>query len=287
VPAARTPSSATRTLSGISGQDVRTGQLTFIGTATVLLRCGGFTILTDPNFLHKGDYAKLGYGLRSKRLTEPALSIPELPPLDFVVLSHHHGDHFDEVATASLDKDLPIVTTPHAAKKLAASGFNSPVPLHTWDSQLFVRGESSVRVTAVPGKHAPQPLQTFLPPVMGTLLEFAPKGQIAYRVYVTGDTLFHDRLAEIPRRYPEIDLAAIHLGGTRIAGILLTMNAAQGVRTLDLIRPRIAVPIHFGDYGVFKEPLSVFKDAVEQAILPIQVRYLDRGETLELSLNEA
>ena len=36
----------------------------------MILRYGGFTILTDPNFLHKGDHVHLGYGLRSERLTE-------------------------------------------------------------------------------------------------------------------------------------------------------------------------------------------------------------------------
>jgi L-ascorbate metabolism protein UlaG (beta-lactamase superfamily) len=35
-------------------------------------------------------------------LPEPALEIDDLPPLDFVMLSHHHGDHFDDVAAARL-----------------------------------------------------------------------------------------------------------------------------------------------------------------------------------------
>lgn len=38
-----------------------TGEIFFIGTATVLLRYAGFTILTDPNFLHKGDHVHLHY----------------------------------------------------------------------------------------------------------------------------------------------------------------------------------------------------------------------------------
>jgi len=37
--------------------------LTFIGTATTVLRLGDFTLLTDPNFLHKGQRVYLGYGL--------------------------------------------------------------------------------------------------------------------------------------------------------------------------------------------------------------------------------
>ena len=88
------------------------GSVFFVGTATVIIRYGGFTILTDPNFLHAGDHVHLGYGLRSRRLTNPAVEIEDLPPLDLVVLSHLHGDHFDRVAEAKLDKTLPIVTTP-------------------------------------------------------------------------------------------------------------------------------------------------------------------------------
>jgi len=101
----------------VPGED---GQLeiTFVGTATVLIRHAGGALLTDPNFLHRGEHAYLGYGLQSRRLTEPALQIHDLPPLDLVVLSHHHGDHFDRRAAAGLPRDLTIVTEPHAARTL-------------------------------------------------------------------------------------------------------------------------------------------------------------------------
>jgi hypothetical protein len=35
------------------GADQAVDSLTFIGTATTLIRLGGFTLLTDPNFLHR------------------------------------------------------------------------------------------------------------------------------------------------------------------------------------------------------------------------------------------
>src|SRR4051794_35627705 len=92
--------------------------VTFVGTATTLLRLGPFTLLTDPNFLHAGEPASLGYGLWSRRRTEPAMNVDELPPLDAVVLSHLHGDHFDRVAKARLPRSVPIVTTPSAALRL-------------------------------------------------------------------------------------------------------------------------------------------------------------------------
>lgn len=72
--------------------------VTFIGNATLLISCNDLTLLTDPNFLHKGQHAYLGYGLVSKRRKEPAIGINDLPRLDAIVLSHMHGDHWDRVA---------------------------------------------------------------------------------------------------------------------------------------------------------------------------------------------
>ena len=48
----------------------------FAGTATVIIRYAGFTVLTDPDFLPAGDHGHLGYGLMVKRL-EPCTSLPE------------------------------------------------------------------------------------------------------------------------------------------------------------------------------------------------------------------
>jgi L-ascorbate metabolism protein UlaG (beta-lactamase superfamily) len=260
--------------------DFRRGSIFFIGTATVIIRYAGFTILTDPNFLHAGDHVHLGYGLTSERLTNPAVEIEELPPIDFVVLSHYHGDHFDRVAEEKLAKDLPILTTGHAASELKDKGFTAPFALDTWQFITVEKGGARVRVTSMPGKHGPAVVEAFLPPVMGSMLEFQPAAnQAALRLYITGDTLIHDDLHEIPKRCGEIDLALFHLGGTQIMGILLTMDAEQGVEAIRIINPRELIPIHYNDYGVFKSPLEDFKRAVEAAGFADRVRYLGHGET--------
>jgi L-ascorbate metabolism protein UlaG (beta-lactamase superfamily) len=265
----------------VGGVATDTAEITFIGTATVLFRWAGFTVLTDPNFLHAGDHVYLGKGLFSTRRTDPAMGIDDLPPLDFVVLSHHHGDHFDRVAASRLDKDLPIVTEPHSARMLTKQGFRRPIALRTWESQRVRKGDAEIRVTSMPGKHAPDPIQRLIPPTMGSMLELSEQGRTRAHLYITGDTLVHDRLREIPARYPDIDACLIHLGGTRVAGIYLTMDGEQGVRCLQMVRPRRAVPIHYDDYTVFKSPLSDFQAEVERAGagLATEVHYVDRGET--------
>jgi len=260
--------------------DFASGSIFFVGTATVILRYAGLTLLTDPNFLHRGDHVHLGYGLTSARRTDPAIEFEALPPVDLVVLSHMHEDHFDRLVEQRLDRALPIVTTRHAAADLGSKGFTAARGLQTWETLTIVKGDTRLRITSMPGKHAPGILAALLPPVMGSMLEFGTAaGSVLLRLYITGDTLIHEHLKEIPRRYPDIDLALLHLGGTRILGILLTMDGKQGVEAIRIINPRTAIPIHYNDYTVFKSPLEDFQRAVKEAGLEDRVRYLHHGET--------
>lgn len=254
----------------------------FIGNATALLRCGPFTLLTDPNFLHRGQRAYLGAGLSTRRLTEPAMSIDELPRLDAVVLSHLHGDHWDRVARAKLDRGLPVVTTPHAAHRLQGwHRFRHAVGLRTWESHTLVKDGALLRITAMPGRHAPGAVRMLLPPVMGSLLEFGPaNGKVQYRVYITGDTLMFDGINQIARRNRNIDLAILHLGGTKLpGGIMVTMDGAQGADLFEEIRPGRAVPVHYNDYSVFSSPLDEFRREMDRRGFADLATYIEPGQS--------
>ncbi len=74
----------------------------WIGHATVLLRVGGMTILTDPVFSSR---VGVGLGLMTvgpRRLVAPALKLRELPPIDLILISHAHFDHLDRPTLARL-----------------------------------------------------------------------------------------------------------------------------------------------------------------------------------------
>lgn len=262
-----------------------TASVTFVGNATTLLRLGGFTLLTDPNFLHAGQRAYLGYGMWTRRLKDPALGIPDLPSLDAVLLSHLHGDHFDRVARRGLPRHLPVVTTPAAQRRLRRWGFRAASGLATWESHEFVRGDQLLRVTAVPAHHGPRGLARLLPPTMGEIIELERDGQPLLRVYVSGDTLYRADLAEIPRRYPRIDAMLVHLGGTRILGVLLTLDGRQGNRLTRLIRPRVTVPIHYDDYTVMRSPLRDYVSELDREAPVTRLLTVRRGETVELPVS--
>ncbi len=163
-----------------------------------------------------------------------------------------------------------------------------------------------IKVTGMPGKHIPpgplsvaNDLLAAVPPTNGWMVELgysSPGGLVGgsleefscgYRIYISGDTLFVPELNDIATKYThagkEIDLMLIHLGGTTIPSpkvplLMVTMDAQQGVKLMQLVKPDVTVPVHFDDYDVFVDPLENFKKAVEEAGLSGGVVYLDRGE---------
>jgi len=248
----------------------------------MLLRISGITILTDPTFVHRHEAVPLGYGLHTTRLTDPAVEIEDLPPIDLVLLSHLHGDHFDLVAEERLPRSVPIITTPQSARDLREMGFEGAVGLQTWDSVTLTQGQRHLRITSCPGQHGPGLVDRALPDVMGSVIEFG-SGDRPRRMYISGDTLLVDDLEEIPRRYPHIDVAVFHLGGTRVMGVLVTMDADQGVEAVRLIDAGTSIPVHYDDYDVNTSSLEEFLSAADATGLRERIHALCRGESFSLT----
>jgi L-ascorbate metabolism protein UlaG (beta-lactamase superfamily) len=255
--------------------------LTFVGNATTLLRLGAFTVLTDPNFLRRGQRAYLGKGLWSRRLKDPALQVDQLPSFDAVVLSHLHGDHFDRVARKGLDRAAPLFTTPPAARRLKRYGFATE-PMRTWDRIVLERDGQRLAVESLPGVHGFGAMGALLPPVMGTLLEHKALDGTTTRVYVSGDTLPGDHLDEIARRYPDVDAAVVHLGGTRVLAHTVTMDGPMFAEFLRRVRPRRAVPVHYDDYGVQVSGLDDAVAAARSVGFAEHLEVVPRGGTVAL-----
>jgi L-ascorbate metabolism protein UlaG (beta-lactamase superfamily) len=187
----------------------------------------------------------------------------------------------DRRARAELPKAPPVVTTRHGARELRKDGFTT-FALRTWETQAVTKGDATLRITSMPGVHSTNPvLKAALPPVMGSMLELeATPGVVSRRVYITGDTMPHLDLRQIATRYPDIDLALLHLGGTQILGMTVTMTGEHGAKLARLLAPTEAAAIHYDDYPVFKSPLADFRAAVERIGLPRTTAvYLERGET--------
>lgn len=136
---------------------------------------------------------------------------------------------------------------------------------------------------ALPAVHARGAMGRLLPPVMGSLLTYTGPDGGTLRLYLSGDTLTGDHLDEIADRHPHIDVAVVHLGGTRVLARTVTMDGAQGVDLMTRLRPALTVPVHLDDYPVFRSGLGDFLESARGAGLLAGVRVVRPGATTDLA----
>lgn len=143
-------------------------------------------------------------------------------------------------------------------------------------------------MTSLPGRHGPGWTQRLLPPVMGTMLEFAADdGSPRRRLYISGDTVLVEELKEIPARFDAIDVGVLHLGGTRLPagprlpfGLTVTMDGRQGAELVAMLTLPKAIPVHFDDYGVFASPLADFTGEMQRRGMSDRIIEVARGASV-------
>ena len=173
----------------------------WIGHATILLRIGNLTILTDPVMSNR---VGIGLGLITggpHRLYAPALSVNQLPPIDLILISHAHFDHLDRPTLCRLPKETPVITAHHTLDLIRDLGFRRITELQWGESLDF----SGLKFTARKVNH--WGARTFFDQHRGYnayLIESAD-----HRVLYGGDSAYQDHFKDLT----DIDLAILGIGG--------------------------------------------------------------------------
>ena len=252
--------------------DANANRITWLGHSTVVVELDGTRVITDPVLR-----ARL---VHLQRVAPPA-EREVLRGLDAALVSHLHYDHLDTWSLRRLGRDVRIVAPVGAGKFLRRKGF-----AHV--TELDVGGELSVggvSIRATPAEHdgGRGPFARGAP-----ALGYVVSGSL--RVYFAGDTDLFDGMAEVA---PDLDVALLPVAGwgpALPAGHLDPENAA---RALTLLRPRIAVPIHWGTYrriGMARDPELLRAPAEKFASLAgalapeVDVRVLPVGGSLPLTV---
>src|SRR5262245_28659312 len=166
-------------------------KITLIGGPTALIEIAGFRFVTDPTFDEPGEY-KLPHVTLIKT-SRPALSVDQLGTIDAMLLSHdQHVDNLDTAGRAFVKQASPVFTTTIGADRLGGSVEG----LRPWQSVTLSKGDSSVKVTATPARHGPAGIEPLAGDVIGFVLEDGSNN-----IYVTGDTVWYDGVAEVARRF--------------------------------------------------------------------------------------
>jgi L-ascorbate metabolism protein UlaG (beta-lactamase superfamily) len=256
-------------------------QVTYVGHATVLIVLAELRLLTDP---------LLGPGILHVRRRVPVPALEDLQGLDAILISHAHRDHLDHRSLRRLAAECPVVVPRGCAGGVRRSGARTVIELDEGRSAVVgtVPAEHGrppgcgVRVEAVHATHDGRryPLG-HCTASLGYLLHGPPN------IYFAGDTDLFGGMSSLAGR---VDLALLPIWGwgPRIpAGHLNPLRAAQAVAR---IRPRLAVPIHWGTlraWGAQRgqdplDPARAFGHEVSRLAPDTEVRILRPGEKTEL-----
>ncbi len=240
--------------------------LTWIGHASFLTQFNDLNVLIDPNFAN--------WLFLLKRIKRSGLRIEHLPPVDLVLLTHAHFDHFHKPTLRRLPHPK-IGVMPWGMGDLAHNlGFERVVELEWWESFTH----KDWKVTLTPSLHwGARVLRDHHRGYGGFLIEHQGR-----RIYHAGDSAYFDGFKEIGDRLrPEIALLPI---GAYLPESFrnVHMGPQEAMRTFKDLRAKWLVPMHYGTFRLsfedMDEPPRWLRDLAQQEGLSRRVRFLEEGK---------
>ncbi|MCR9278565.1 MAG: MBL fold metallo-hydrolase [Pseudomonadaceae bacterium] len=262
---------ASPALADATSQDNAT--VTWVGHATVLIQHQGINVLTDPVF---SDYASPVQWAGPKRVTKPALSLNELPPIHAVVISHDHYDHLDVASIKALGNEPMYYVPLGIGPWLIDRGIDSSriVERDWWQSSTLTIDGRSVEFTATPAQHfSGRGLSD------GNSRLWASWGLAwsDFTAWFGGDTGYNDsQFVEIGERLGPIDFAVIPIGAYRPRWFMKVVHVdpAEAVLIHQDIGAAQSMGIHWGAFILSAEeadePPRALAEAMAQSNLPAE-----------------
>jgi L-ascorbate metabolism protein UlaG (beta-lactamase superfamily) len=242
------------------------GRVTYLGHSTTVIEVDGVRLLTDP--------------VLRRRVAHLWRTSPVLDPgeVDAVLISHGHHDHLDLRSLARLPRELPVILARGLGQLLRRRGFSNVTEVEAGDETPV--GDVVVRTTRADHAGRPSPRRAAL------TVAFAVLG--SRRVFFAGDT---DVFAEMEGLVDDLDLALLPIWGWGAKIGPGHMDPERAAEALALLRPKAAVPIHWGTLRplyrstrarYLHDPPHAFVAAARRLAPEVAVQVLPPGGRLDL-----
>src|SRR5579864_8353297 len=249
--------------------------LTFIGHSGFLIQIGGRSLVVDPNFAR--------WLIVLKRQRRPGIRLRDLPPIDYVLVSHAHFDHLHRPSLRAIARltrwrrgQAPQLVVPTKVRDIVARlGFSRIHEMEWW--QEFRDGNLSF--THTPAQHWGARMLRDFHRGFGGYVVRTPQ----HSLYHAGDTAYFNGFREIGRRlHPEIALlpiGAYHPPHYRN----VHTSPEDALQAFVDLGSRWMVPMHYGtfrlSYEPMEEPLQRLHTAAMAAGISDRVLVLEEGRT--------
>ena len=225
-------------------------RLTFLGHAAFHLEGRGLDALIDP-FLTGNDMTHYSPG--------------DFPDVNYIFVTHGHGDHLGDTPEIAKKTGATVVATVEMCSELAKAEVKSH-PLQIGGAFTFPFG----RVKMTPAWHG-SGIQHEKGMLYGGVAGGFLIGVDGHKIYHAGDTGLTVEMGLLAD--DGVDVALLPIGGN------YTMDIDDAVRAVRMVKPRIAVPMHFDTFPVIKASPEEF---ASKASGLAEIKVLKVGESLEI-----
>ncbi|MBI2344696.1 MBL fold metallo-hydrolase [Candidatus Dependentiae bacterium] len=216
-------------------------EITWIGHSTFLIQVAGKNILTDPIF------STLSVIFR--RLVTPSIKIEELPPIDYVIISHNHFDHMDSASLMAIKERFSNVKilVPMGDKDWFDCRMFTHVSEHMWWDEFIDEHNASLKFTFLPANHWSQ--RTLFDKNKSLWGSWMIQDK-DFTLYFAGDTSWGNHFKMIGKEFKDIDVALLPIapGEPRSWMKDTHINAEEAVRACLDLNARTLIPMHWGTY---------------------------------------
>jgi len=208
--------------------------ITWIGHSTFLIQINGLNILTDPVWAKR-----MGF---QNRLTEPGITLRELPAIDVVFISHGHYDHLD-FATIRRLKGNPTYFVPIGlSSKFKIRGYKKVIEAEWFDSFVL----EGMTFSFVPAQHWTKRTLTDTNTSHwgGWIIESEH-----HAIYFVGDTGYFRGFQDIAKRFT-IDTVLMPIGAYEPEWFMKEshLTPEDAVKGFLEIAGTTFIPMHYGAY---------------------------------------
>lgn len=261
-------------------------KVTWINHSTFWVQYENISILTDPIW-HKRCSPFKFFG--PERKLRPPIPIDQFSHVDFVLISHDHYDHLDQLTVFDLKLHYPeiIWIVPKGVKKRFARWFSkreleNVFELNWWENIVL----KNVRITAVPAQHFSGRglFDRNRSQWMGSVCQFSKEKQF----YFAGDTGYNPfDFKEIRKKLGAMDLSLIPIGVYAPRKFMkpIHINPKESVLIHQDVGSKLSVGGHWGTFQLSEEaldrpPFDLFLALQQAGISHEDFRVLNPGQTI-------
>jgi L-ascorbate metabolism protein UlaG (beta-lactamase superfamily) len=253
-------------------------KVTYLRGPTAILEYAGLRFITDPTFDPSDTSYNIGANLTVRKTAGPVLE--DIGKIDVILLSHdQHHDNFDGGGRELARHVATTFTTAAGAERLKGNS----IGLQPWESKTITAPNGDeVRITATPARHGPAGIEKISGDVIGFILSFS--GSDNFEIYVTGDTVYYEGIAEVARRFNP-RYVFIFAGAAQPRGPYhVTMSTNDALDTAAVFRNAIMIPLHYEGWSHYTEGQAELKQSFEALGIGDRLKVLEAGKTEYLAL---